>query len=76
MQYTGTVIRQPFGTGTKSQHLAVLLDTGAEAFRLRRAEGNPFHDPVLDELVGHRIVCEGRVHNGTLIVESLNSVDE
>ena len=61
MEYTGEVVRRPFAAGSKSAHEAVWLVTGSGEYKLEREEGNPFHDPVLQELVGKRIRCKGKL---------------
>jgi hypothetical protein len=68
MELRGTVVKALYGKGTKSEHEAVLLDTGDGTYRLRRAGGNPFADPELDELVGREVVVTGTVHQGTVII--------
>jgi hypothetical protein len=70
MEFRGKVVKRPYGVGTKSAHDAVLLDTAEGTFRLRRAGGNPFVDPELDRLVGHDVVCQGTLHQGTVIMQS------
>ena len=47
-----------------------MLETENGTYRLRRADGNPFRDPALDALVGSEIVCDGQVHQGTVIMTS------
>ena len=47
-----------------------MLDTEAGSFILRRAGGNPFHDPDLERLVGKRIRAEGEEHGQTLVMEA------
>jgi hypothetical protein len=54
MQIQGRVVRRPFGTGTKSEHEGLMLETDGGTYRLRRVGGNPFHDPELDLLVGQQ----------------------
>jgi hypothetical protein len=68
MQMRGRVVRRLQGRGSKSEHEALMLETAGGAFRLRRAEGNPFHDPELDDLEGHEITCEGVVEGTTLLL--------
>jgi hypothetical protein len=64
----GQVARKLFGQGSKSEREAVVLRTGEAEYVLRREGGNPFVDPVLDDLVGGEIECEGIVHGYTLII--------
>ena len=60
MQLRGTVVQRTFAKGSKSESAGVFLETDTgESFLLKRLEGNPFHDPTLEELVGKRIECNG-----------------
>jgi len=68
MQFSGRVIKKRFARGSKSERDAVWLVTDQGEFVLRRAGGNPFHDPELDKLVGRRVRCEGNLVDYLLIV--------
>ena len=68
--FSGTVVRKPFGRGSKSEHNAVWLVTSDGEFVLRRAGGNPFSDPGLEKLVGKRIECTGHLVGGYTLVIS------
>jgi hypothetical protein len=70
MQFTGDVVKKPFGTGSKSEREAVCLVTDSGEYVLRRQGGNAFSDPELDKLVGKSISCEGIVTGYTLIINS------
>lgn len=70
MRFRGSVVKRPFGIGSKSAHDAVMIVTSAGDFVLRREGGNAFSDPQLDALVGHTISGEGTVHGHTLILQS------
>ncbi len=70
MVFRGRVVRKPYARGSKSEHQAVMLVTDTEQFRLRRAGGNPFADPVLDRLVGKTVECDGTPREHTLVVKS------
>jgi hypothetical protein len=74
MQYHGTVARQPFAAGSKSEHQAVVLLTPEGPLRLRRAGGNPFCDPQLEKLVGQEIVCDGEIYAGQLVLHNWDVV--
>ncbi len=76
MEFRGTVVRRKYGAGTKSEHDAVMLVTDDAAYRLRRVGGNPFRDPDLDQMVGQKIVCEGTLHQGTVLMTSWSPVTE
>jgi hypothetical protein len=65
----GVVQRELVGAGTKSERVAVVLRTPEGTFILRRAGGNAFSDPALDELVGQRMVARGeRVGPNTFVL--------
>lgn len=67
---TGEVTRDALASGSKSERDAVLLKTDRGTFVLRRAGGNAFRDPELDELVGKRITATGEVHGYTFLMAS------
>jgi len=47
-----------------------MLATDAGEFKLRRQGGNPFVDPLLDQLVGKTIWCDGIIEGTTFIMTS------
>lgn len=67
---TGTVLRTPVATGSKSERVAVVLRAEAgEQHILRRAGGHAFHDQVLEALVGRTITGIGLVTGQTFIMD-------
>lgn len=68
VELSGEVVRKPFALGSKSERMAVSLDTGEARYLLRRRGGHPFSDPQLDALVGKRIRCKGILKGMTLII--------
>jgi hypothetical protein len=68
MRFQGKVLRQPWATGSKSEHEAVVLMTTEGPLKLRRVGGNPFVDPELERLVGQEITGDGEVHQGQLLM--------
>jgi hypothetical protein len=70
MRYQGSVIRRRVAAGSKSDHSAVLLDTGSEQYVLRRVGANPFSDPALEKLVGQKVTFDGSVRGYTLFVDN------
>ena len=68
MQFSGHVIKKPFGIGSKSERWAIFLVTDKEEYVLRREGGNPFHDAELEDLVGKNISCEGMLTGYTLLM--------
>lgn len=75
MRWRGEVLQHRVARGSKSERAAVLLRMGEREYVLRRLEGNPFNDPVLKDLVGKTIECEGTIHDYTLIMSSWRVVD-
>jgi hypothetical protein len=67
----GLVTRRVFGKGTKSEHLAVWIDTDRGSFLLRRKGGPAFADPELDRYVGKVVVCDGFLLSHTLLAERI-----
>ena len=72
--FSGQVVKKPFGAGSKSERVAVILVTAEREYVLRRQSGSSFQDPVLDALVGKTISCEGVVHGYTLIISDWRPV--
>jgi hypothetical protein len=66
--YTGLVVKERFGAGSKSDHDAVMLRTPSRDYVLRRQGGNPFFDPELDKLVGKTISFDGSLYGYTLFI--------
>ena len=72
--YSGSVVKRPFGVGTKSEHDAVFLVTKDKQYVLRRQGGNAFHDPALEQLIGKQIQCTGTVIGYTLLITDCTTV--
>jgi hypothetical protein len=70
------VIRATFGSGSKSEREAVMLDTGREQLVLRRRGGNAFRDQVLETLVGRRIRGTGSRSGYTFVLDQWEDDDE
>jgi hypothetical protein len=71
---TGTVVRGPFGAGSKSERDAIWLDTGDERLVLRRKDGPTFGDRTLDQYVGKRVTCDGFIVGYSLLAERITLV--
>jgi hypothetical protein len=67
-ELTGKVTRDTFAKGSKSERPAVFLETPQASYVLRRAGGNAFMDPALDELVGKTITVCGELHGYTFLI--------
>jgi hypothetical protein len=64
MEVTGLLERRRVFAGSKSERDAVVLTTADRSFIVRRTEGNPFRDEVLDSLVGRKVHCVGTLLMG------------
>ena len=62
------MIRKTFSPGSKSEHDAVYIRSDRGEYVLRRRGGNPFSDPVLDDLVGKEISCEGNIKDYVFLI--------
>jgi hypothetical protein len=76
MQFSGLVVKKPFGKGSKSEHEAVFLETQEGPYVLRRKGGNPFRDLELEKLVGKTIRCTGMVTGYTLLISEWSEVPD
>lgn len=74
--FLGKVIKRDFGKSSKSEHIAVLLMTENKEFKLRRVGGNPFHDEILEEMVGLDVECLGKAVGSTLFFETWFELDQ
>lgn len=70
----GRVAEGPFARGSKSERIAVFLETSAMRYVLRRRDGPAFADATLRELVGCDVECDGVVVSYVLIAESIRMV--
>ncbi|MCC6378753.1 MAG: hypothetical protein IT519_08060 [Burkholderiales bacterium] len=71
---TGRVSRGPFGTGSKSEHDAVWIDTGAARYVLRRKGGPAMGDPALERYLGCTVRCDGVLLSHTLVANAIEVV--
>ena len=75
IELEGKVVMEIFGKGSKSEHKAVCLQTKKDLFKLRRMDGNPFHDPVLLKWIGKHIVANGILHDYLFIATELKEIE-
>lgn len=74
--FKGTVVKRQWARGSKSDHMAVCLDSGGAPLKLRRVGGNPFFDPELERLVGKSIEAKGTLlDESTALLSSWKEVD-
>lgn len=67
----GLVARGRYGKGSKSERLAVFLETESGRFLLRRKTGPAFADPDLDPFVGEQVTCDGFLLGNVLLAEEI-----
>jgi hypothetical protein len=71
----GTVIETPLAPGSKSERLAVALQTGDARYVLRRRGGPSYGDTTLARLVGHAVECDGTVTSYLLLLDRIERID-
>jgi hypothetical protein len=74
VELTGVAIRKPFGAGSKSERMAVMLHTGEGDYVLRRKGGLAFDDQSLEALVGKRLRCRGTLIGYTLLMTECEEI--
>ena len=74
MVVTGKVSRRLFAAGSKSEHMAVVLRSEHGDYVLRRPGGNPFSDPILEQLIGKDIEADGEVQGYNLMLKDWQEV--
>jgi len=74
VEFEGQVIQHLTAKGSKSERQAVYLETPEGSFALRRRGGNPFVDPVLQELVGKTLHVKGVLTEHTLIMDDWTEI--
>ena len=70
----GHVAEGPFARGSKSEHIAVFLETGAARYVLRRRDGPAYADPTLQRFVGCDVECDGVIVSYVLIADRIEAV--
>lgn len=74
--YSGKVVLAPVSPGSKSDRLAVQLDTGSEKLLLRRPGVSRYRDEALEEMVGKQVSCVGLKRGARLYVRKWSILDE
>ena len=76
-RFTGNVVKKQWNPGSKSDHMAVVLESGGTLLKLRREGGNPFFDAELEKLVGKTIEAHGTMLDpSTVLMSSWQEVDK
>ena len=70
----GRVAEGTFARGSKSEHIAVFLETSVARYVLRRRDGPTYADSTLQRLVGCEVECDGILVSYVLIVDRIELV--
>lgn len=70
----GDVSHGPYASGSKSERIAVWIDTGSTRLVLRRKGGPAIGDRALAIYVGRRVRCDGVILAHTLLAETIEIV--
>jgi hypothetical protein len=73
--FSGKVISRRVSRSSKSERVAILLETDEGDFILRRKGGNPFRDDVVETLLGRHIEAKGQVAGTTLIMDTWEEIE-
>jgi hypothetical protein len=71
---TGTITREPFGSGSKSEHNAIYIKNDVVVYKLRRPGANAFQDPVLTQLLGRQVEVRGRLADGIFFADDIKTL--
>ncbi len=73
---TGTVVRAPFGKGSKSERSGIWLQAGQLRLQLRFRTGPSFGDRKLARYVGKTVRCDGILVDQLLLIEHITILNE
>ena len=71
VQLSGKVVMKKTSEGSKSERIAVLLQTENKSYILRKMGGNPFRDRSLEMLKGKSITVTGILDRNLLLVTAI-----
>ncbi len=74
-EYSGKLVLERVSPGSKSERMAVQLDTGEEKFLLRRVGIRSYQDPELEAMVGKQVTCRGVKRGKRLYLKDLEEDD-
>lgn len=70
----GRVSRGAYGSGSKSAHEAVFIETDDQRLLLRRKLGPPMGDDELLQYLGQEVECDGHLQGSTLLADRIRTV--
>lgn len=71
----GQVTRGEYGKGSKSERVAVFIDTDRGRYLLRRKNSPAFVDADLEHFIGKTVECDGFLLETTLLAEHIKPID-
>ncbi len=72
---SGHVVQDDYGSGSKSAHSALFIQTAAGRLLLRRKTGPAMGDDALLQFLGKQVQCDGFIVGNSLLAESIKVVD-
>jgi hypothetical protein len=70
----GRITQGTYGKGSKSERETVFIETTTGRYVLRRKTGPVFHDPEMNQYVGHEVECDGFLVGSNLLAERIEVV--
>ena len=70
----GRVVRGPYAAGSKSDRIALFLETAKGRFILRRRTGPAMDDAGLERFVGFEVECSGFLVGTALLAEEIRAM--
>jgi hypothetical protein len=74
VELTGKLVQKKFGSGSKSEHDAVYLETDEGSYVLRRVGANAFSDPGLKKLLGKTVCATGMITNTLFLASTVKDI--
>lgn len=74
IELSGKVVMKKISEGSKSERVAVLLQTETQAYVLRKMGGNPFQDASLEMLAGKSITATGIVDRNLFLAKEIKEI--
>jgi hypothetical protein len=71
----GRITQGIYGEGTKSERVAVFINTADNRYILRRKMGPALDDAELKQYIGHVVECDGFLVGTTLLTERIEIVN-
>jgi len=70
----GKAVRKMFAEHSKSEHLAIYIETSTHSYVLRLKGENPFNSEKLNKLVGKKIIATGLVKDYSFFADTIEEI--